>query len=217
MTTSSFRSIAALLILFLLATTRGFAQSSAGAIVGATAGVALVDSESSISATVSGGYRFNRAFGLGVELVIMPSLPQNLPSYYPFVRIDNAEGSITAFTTNVRLEIPTTPARIVPYVVMGGGVANVKESAEVIIAGGPVIDVSVLGLPRDLASLIYPPPDIRSPYTISTTELALTVGGGVSILAVHGMSIDVDVRYLHLMGNEDRNIGRFGGGVSYRF
>ena len=134
------------------------------------------------------------------------------------MRVDNANGSITAFTTNVRLEIPTTPARIVPFVVMGGGVANVKETADIIIAGGPVIDVSLLGgLPLDLGSLIYPPPDIRAPYTISTTELALTVGGGVSILAIHGMSIDVDLRYLHLMGTEDRSIGRFGAGVSYRF
>lgn len=167
--------------------------------------------------TASAGYRFNRAFGLGVELTLMPSLPRNLPGYYPFVRVDDPGGSITAFTTNVRLEIPTTPARIVPFVVMGGGVANVKERADVIIAGYPTIDVSLLGLPREFASLIFPPPDVRRPFTVSTTDLALTVGGGVGILAVHGMSVDVDLRYLHVMGNEDRHIGRFGAGVSYRF
>jgi opacity protein-like surface antigen len=213
---TSLRSIAALLMLFSLCASTGAAQSTSGAIVGGTVGVAVVDSNTDLSVTASAGYRFNRAFGLGVELTAVPSLPRNLPDYYPFARIDNASGSITTFTTNVRLEIPTTPARIIPFVVMGGGVANVKERADVIIAYPP-IDVSILGFPREVTSLIYPPPDIRSPYTISTTELALTVGGGVSILAVHGMSIDVDLRYLHLMGTEDRSVGRFGAGVSYRF
>src|SRR5262245_34353760 len=119
------RSIAILLMLFSLCASDGLAQPTSGAIVGGTVGVAFVDSESDLNVTASAGYRFNRAFGLGVELTMMPSLPRNLPSYYPFARIDNASGSITSFTTNVRLEIPTTPARIIPYVVMGGGVANV--------------------------------------------------------------------------------------------
>jgi opacity protein-like surface antigen len=134
--------------------------------------VAVVDSNSDVSMTASAGYRFNRTFGLGVELTLIPSLPHNLPSYYPFVRIDNPGGSITVFTTNVRLEIPTTPAPI---------------------------------------------PDIRAPFTVSRTDLALTVGGGVSIVAIGNMTIDVDLRYLHLLGDEDQSIGRFGAGVSYRF
>jgi opacity protein-like surface antigen len=213
---ASQRSIAILLLLFSLLASRVVAQSTSGAIVGGTVGVAVADSQNDLDVTASAGYRFNRAFGLGVELTMIPSLPRNLPNYYPFVRIDNPGGSITAFTTNVRLEIPTTPARIVPYVVMGGGVANVKESAEVVIAGS-TLDVRVLGLEPSIASLIFPPPDVRSPFTVSTTDLALTVGGGVSILAIHGMSIDVDLRYLHLMGTEDRGVGRFGAGVSYRF
>ncbi len=198
-----------------LCASSGYAQSSAGAIVGGTVGAAVVDSNTDISITAAAGYRFNRAFGLGVELTLMPSLPGSLPGYYPFVRIDNADGSITAFTTNVRLEIPTTPTRIVPYVVIGGGVASVKQSADVVIAGIPPLDVRIL--PSELVSLIYPPPDIRAPFTVTTTNLALTVGGGVSILATHGMSIDVDLRYLSLMGDEDQNIGRFGAGLSYRF
>ena len=214
---TSLRVITSLLMLFSLCASTASAQSTSGAIVGGTVGAAVVDSNTDLSATISAGYRFNRAFGLGVELAMVPSLPRDLPTYYSFARIDNASGSITSFTTNVRLEIPTTPARIIPYVVMGGGVANVKESADVIIAGVPPIDVRILGLDPSVTSLIFPPPDIRSPFTVSTTDLALTVGGGVSILAVHGMSIDVDLRYLHLMGTQDRSIGRFGAGVSYRF
>jgi len=203
-----FRS-AALVILFSLCAANGFAQSNSGAIVGGTAGVAVVESNADVSITASAGYRFNRAFGLGAELTLMPSLPRSLPDYYPFVRIDDAGGSITAFTTNVRLEIPTTPERIIPYVVVGGGVANVKQTADVIIQG----------VPTDVIPLIFPSPipDIRAPFSVSTTNLALTVGGGVSILATHGMAIDIDLRYLHLMGDEDQSIGRFGAGVSYRF
>jgi opacity protein-like surface antigen len=208
------RSTATFLIVFSVAVN---ARAQSGAIVGGTAGVAVVDSKSDLSLTLAAGYRFNRAFGLGVELTVMPSLPSSLPDYYPFVRIDNPGGSVTAFTTNVRLEIPTTPARIVPYVVMGGGLANVKRNADVIIAGFPPGDVRILSMVPGLTSLIFPPPDIRSPFTVSTTDLALTVGGGVSVLAVGGMSIDVDLRYLRLIGQEDRNIGRFGAGLSYRF
>jgi opacity protein-like surface antigen len=209
---------ASLFLVFCVSAVSARAQSSSGAIVGGTAGVAMVDSNTDFSLTAAAGYRFNRAFGLGVELTVTPSLPRNLPGYYPFVRIDNPGGSVTVFTTNVRLEIPTTPTRIVPYVVMGGGVANVKQSADIIIAGIPPIDVGIAGLfPPGLTPLIFPPLDIRSPFTVSTTDLALTVGGGVSVLATHGMSIDVDLRYLRLMGQEDRNIGRFGAGVSYRF
>ena len=42
--------------------------------------------------------------------------------------------SATVFTTNVRLEVPTTSRKIIPFVTAGGGVAAVTESYSVIYA-----------------------------------------------------------------------------------
>ena len=65
--------------------------------------------------------------------------------------------------------------------------------------------------------------------TQSSTDLALMAGGGISLLAAAHVSIDVDFRYLRFMADQttrrldptdsprDRNIGRFGVGISYRF
>jgi opacity protein-like surface antigen len=47
--------------------------------------------------------------------------------------------------------------------------------------------------------------------------MALTLGGGVSLLAGEHLSIDVDLRYLRILDTRNRNIGRFGAGASYRF
>ena len=119
---------------------------------------------------------------------------------------------MTIFTTNIRLEVPTTSPRVVPYAVAGGGVANVKERVDVILVGFDVAPPVASSTPP-----IYPSPAFDDLFLYSTISLALTAGAGVSILAGGHVSIDVDVRYLRLIGDEDRNIGRFGGGVSYRF
>ena len=47
--------------------------------------------------------------------------------------------------------------------------------------------------------------------------MALTLGGGASFLVTNHVGIDADLRVLHIMGNDSRNVGRFGAGVSYRF
>ena len=60
---------------------------------------------------------------------------------------------------------------------------------------------------------IIPP----QPVERSSTDLALTLGGGVSVLVVDHVSVDVDLRYLRLIGPRDLNVGRFGIGASYRF
>jgi opacity protein-like surface antigen len=190
------------------------AQPAGGAIVSGTAGVVAIGSGTDVSVSGAAGYRFNRAFGLGIEVTAAPTLSRHVPvplrSAIGSVR--DASGRLTVFTTNVRLEIPTTTPRVVPYAVVGGGVANIDERADVIIAVN-----SILPTPQTLIPLIYPPPDYSYRYASSTTGLALTVGGGASIVAVGRLSVDVDLRYLRLMGNGDRNIGRFGIGASYRF
>lgn len=212
----------ALLIAVLMFAVTADAQPQEGAVVSAVVGVAAVNSGTDVVVAVSAGYRFNRVFGLGIELTSVPSLSSDFQfPRIPSFAFDDDDGSMTVFTTNVRLEIPTTSARVVPYAEAGGGVANVEEHFPVFIAY-EVFPTSISATPpATVASstltgsvpLIYPP---RS-YPFSTTSLALTAGGGVSILAGRHLSIDVDLRYLRLMDAEDRDVGRFGAGVSYRF
>jgi hypothetical protein len=51
----------------------------------------------------------------------------------------------------------------------------------------------------------------------TTTSMALTLSGGASFLLNDHFAVDATLGVLYLMGNSSRNIGRFGGGVSYRF
>ena len=68
----------------------------------------------------------------------------------------------------------------------------------------------------NLPAAIFPPPSCCT-YLVSTTGLALTLGGGVSVLAGEHLSIDVDLRYLRIVDIPEFNVGRFGAGASYLF
>ena len=204
--------------------TPALAQTSQGAIVSGIASAFVTDSETAVSISVGTGYRFNRAFGLGIEFTAAPSVdsdrefPLALPSRGLPVDFLERERQVMVFTTNVRLEVPTTSSRFVPYAVAGGGVANVKESVDAIIALSSPRPILVQGpsiVPGIDFPEIYPP--IPYSYRLSTTSLALTLGGGVSLLAGEHLSIDVDLRYLRILDTRNRNIGRFGAGASYRF
>jgi opacity protein-like surface antigen len=193
-----------------------WAQPALGPIVsGAVSGIAI-DENAGLAFSGAAGYRFNRAFGMGVEILSMPSLEIGRPGPLSGngIRIDYADPStrLTVFTANVRLEVPTTSQRVLPYVVAGGGIASVQERVDVIIA----IETPFLTIPEIRYPTIYPPPT-WSPYVFSSTELALTFGGGVSLPAGGHFSVDVDLRYLRLVADRDRNVGRFGLGASYRF
>jgi opacity protein-like surface antigen len=200
-----------LLIAALTFSANVYAQPQEGAIVSGMVGAVAANSDTDVAISVSAGYRFNRVFGLGVELTSVPSLSSDL-TFLPIYAPQDVNGSMTVFTTNVRLEVPTTTPRVVPYAAAGGGVANLKQHFGVVIAYDIVPELrQVLPVP---VPQIYPTPRLQ---LFSTTELALTAGGGVSILFGRHVSADVDLRYLRLIGDQDRNIGRFGAGVSYRF
>ena len=205
--------------------TPALAQTSEGAIVSGIASAFVTDSNTAVSISVGTGYRFNRVFGLGIEFTAAPSvdsdrgLPFAVQSRALPVDFLERESQITVFTTNVRLEVPTTSSRFIPYAVAGGGVANVKEDVDGVIALSTQLTSVTSGRPGivpgiDLPS-IYPP--IPYSYRLSTTSMALTLGGGVSLLAGEHLSIDVDLRYLRILDTRNRNIGRFGAGASYRF
>src|SRR5688572_13283920 len=121
-----------------LAACPAWAQPAQGPIASGIVGATVVDSNANVSFTASAGYRFNSAMGLGIELTFVPTLEPDLPFGIPTVpygltspRFSEREGRATIFTTNLRLEMPTTSRRIVPFALAGGGVANLKESYDV--------------------------------------------------------------------------------------
>jgi opacity protein-like surface antigen len=180
------------------------AARAQGALVHGSVAAAVADGET--SPAFGGGitYRFNRALGLGVELTHVRSLESDFA--YIYCCRGETDATATIFTTNVRVEIPTTSSRIIPFVVGGGGVAAVSRSFPVYY--GQLAQLAPLGL-----SIVPGPPALET----TTTSMALTLGGGASFLVSGRVAVDADLRVLHIMGGEQRNIGRFGAGVSYRF
>lgn len=179
-------------------------QTIVSGVVAATTSLA---SKPEPSIAAAAGYRFNRLFGLGVEVTSVPTLKPNAAALVasgnsaPASAIVGTGGRATVFTANVRIDIAPASARIVPYVVAGGGAANMKETFDVT---PPVISA----LP-----VVIPPVSV----TQSSTDLVLAAGAGVAVRLGGHVSLVVDVRYLRLLGDEDLNVGRFGTGVSYQF
>ena len=116
--------------------------------------------------------------------------------------VSATDGQAIVFTTNVRIELRPVATRFIPYVVGGGGVASVKDNFTV------TLPVAVPGIP-----VVIQPQAV----TQSSTNLALTAGGGASIVMTDHVSVDVDVRYMRLIASRDLNVGRFGIGLRYRF
>jgi opacity protein-like surface antigen len=205
------RSLAFVALASVAAEGRARAQ---GAVVHGT--IAASTSDGSVGPSFGGavGYRFNRALGLEVELSHLRSIPSNYPSVYCCGR-DDDEGRTTVFTTNVRLEIPTTLRRVLPFVVGGGGAAAETRGYDLYYALAQ--ELASRGVPGGLDFNLFVPGAPREIRTTSTS-LALTLGGGASFLVTDRFSVDADLRVLHIMeSDKDRSIGRFGGGVSYRF
>jgi hypothetical protein len=222
MASSSARLAVTVWILVLLASSAG-AQSDAGAIASGSVAAAVLDSGTNASGTnvsVAGslGYRFNRVIGLGVEVTYIPSLkpalPSNVPSSYATVAYSAPSGDALFFTTNVRIEIPTTTRRVIPFAIGGGGVASTTQRYTLTVSPLlPPVPVGLVAIP-----IILPQPvPIQSRPVTTSTGLALTLGGGVSLLATDHFSIDVDLRSLYIRGVDGGAIGRFGVGASYRF
>jgi len=208
------------------------AQDDRGAVVSGSVAATNMASHTDVAFAGTFGYRFSRVFGMEIETTAVPSLgaPVSndfpyitlnsasvssvssagvLPVIYPGPVVDNPGGRLVIFTSNARVEIPTVSTRVTPYFVAGGGLASTRRTADIIYA------IPIL-LP---ASQVLPsqPRAIRYPAISSSTDLALTLGGGVDVRIMKRLAIEVDLRLFRLLGSEDTNVGRFGVGVRYRF
>lgn len=206
----------------------------AGAVVSAAAGATVMESRTELTLSGSGGYRFNRYVGLEVEITAMPTLKSAFPGspgdvviqsgsatvgssgsvlpgafIYPAPAYSNFDGRAVLVTNNVRVELPMPSGPLTPFFVAGGGVASVRHTADL---------TTNIGILTPVGSPL--PPGIRTVtehLTSSSTALALTIGGGVSVRMGSHASIDGDLRFFRLMGASDTNAGRFSVGIRYRF
>ena len=196
------------------------AQDDRGASIGGTVAALNMDSQTDASIAATFGYRFSRVVGFEIEATMVPdleaeSVPIAVLQIFPGPRIENAGGRAVIFSTNVRAHIPTTTSRLDPYFVAGGGMASVRYTADVayslptpIVVGGTLAP-GVTGIPVGRP--------ITSPFRVSSTDMALTIGGGLGVRVASRLFVDADLRMFRLLGEEDRNAGRFGVGIRYRF
>ena len=166
-------------------------------------GVSILSSSSVTALTsLTGEFTFNDS-----------SLPTRLlPAIFPQPRLENERSRAVFFTNNIKVPIPTTADRIDPYFVAGGGVANVRHTADFVVS--PII---LNGLPP---GIVLPPSLLETrttPLRSSSTSLALTVGGGAAFRVWSRAWIEADLRMFRMLGDEDQNAGRFGVGIRYRF
>ena len=220
MTIRCFFALAALVLIPAAA----LAQDRPGASVGATISAAAVDSDTELALSGAFIYHVTPVIGFEVEATYVPTLeafdddglisilsatPASL--IFPSPRLENPDGRMVIVSNNIRIAVPTRSTRLEPYFVAGGGIASVRETADYVY---PLYD------PRVLAARLGSPVggDIYSyPISQSSVDMSLTIGGGVSVRAFRQMSVDADLRMFRLLGQEDRNVGRFGVGVRYRF
>ncbi len=230
--------IAALVLLTL--SQEVFAADDRTASVGGLVSALNIRSDTALSLTGSFEFRFNRIVGLELEATMAPTLRSSFPNgpvilagstsaavlqggvvsslIFPPPVYANFGGRTVIFSNNVRIAIPTTVGRLEPFFVAGGGIASVRHSADLIYTPF-VFTGSPLGL--------TPTPSAGRPITQRVTssglDLALTLGGGLSIRTASQLWVDVDLRLIRLLGsqsqfgNDDENVGRFGVGARYRF
>jgi opacity protein-like surface antigen len=197
-----------------------------------------IEEGAALAITGAIGYRFNRIVGVSLELTGVPSFDPELPEVaaptplplgiggngpvsvgniggivfpVPAHEFSDEEGEATIFTANLRLDIPTRWRRLQPYVVSGAGVAHVRDEFTV-TTGFPRFILP--GLP---GTTIYDIPSISREVAQSSTDMAVTIGGGIGLRVAQQLVLEGDVRYLAVLGARDLQIGRFGVGISYRF
>lgn len=132
-----------------------------------------------------------------------------------------ARGDAEAFlaTTNLRAEFRADNERVRPYVTGGFGVARLESELEVPeVAASVQIDPRQPGGRGFMVGVDVRPgvASLTGPRSGSQTDLAFVAGGGVSVRLVKGLFVDAEARYFRLL-DPGRNVGRFGGGLSYRF
>jgi opacity protein-like surface antigen len=220
--------------------TPAFAQSDDNRVrLSFGAGLTAGTSDGELSLAGSAGYRFAKHFSFEVEFTAadegdrfdppfrilntavgsgrLPAGtnfgPLNLGRAEPITAIfpipieGGVEGSILMMTAGFRYELPVEGTRFRPYVSGGLGVARTEQEINIALA------TTTPASGRVSATISSSIPEIEDDFT--HTGVMASAGVGASLRVYKELSIDLNARYFRL--DRSRNLGSFGGGVSYRF
>jgi hypothetical protein len=221
---------------FVLLCLPGIASGQEGRGASVAGGVSATNMESRTSLSFSGAfaYHFSRVVGLELETTVVPTLRSEFPGVtiqnpvagvssssgiagelqyviYPPPSFQNQRGRAVIFSNNVRISIPTTSTRLDPFFVAGGGIASERHTADYIYA--------IPRLPQPLVGVSPIPSFTTTSQRLSSSSLglALTLGGGLSVRVAPQLAVEADLRLFRILDDQDRDVGRFGVAVRYRF
>jgi opacity protein-like surface antigen len=131
-----------------------------------------------------------------------------------------AESEALLGTANLRAEFRADNERVRPYLTGGFGLARLESELQTLEVAAPVqVDPRQRDGGRGFVVGAGDQPNtatVGRSGTQARTDLALVAGAGLSVRLVKGLFVDADARYFRLL-DPGRNVGRFGGGLSYRF
>jgi opacity protein-like surface antigen len=223
----------AVLVLFAVAAlaTPVAAQSTQGGFAGVIVSAATIENGTSAAVSGSVGYRFTPSVGFSIELTSVPtfdpdvSSPPSIPIIQtitpttfifppPTLTYEGDGGHAIAFTANLRIDAPNRRT-FAPFVVAGAGIGSVTDRVKITTTYSPGIILAGV-TPISIPTALVRPPVVQT-ITRTSTDFAVTFGGGVSVFSTKHLALEIDVRYLGVLGSRDLHIGRYGAGISYRF
>ena len=180
------------------------AQEDHGARVSGSFSGVLGEGDASIGWGGSVGYRFTPRAGMDFEVVGLPDF-----------KINEHElgGRGVAFLSQFVTEFPSPAHWLTPYVLGGGGVANVtRQQTFPVEPDGRTLVTRGRNFRGGLNDFI------GRGIGRAETSLALTVGGGVDFNILGKLAVGPNISFMKLFGNfEDLDLTRIGARAAYRF
>lgn len=191
--------------------------ASGGPQVSGIIGGSFAEGRNARAEAVAAGYRFTRTLSLEVEVGHLPNLGFDVgpvacflpPSSGCSAYTGQSGGRAVTFLTSMVVHAPMHRSRLKPYMLAGGGIANLRQS---------------IRFPR-CSSWVHCIPGDRS-----QNVPALAAGGGVEYRIWRGLELGMDARYLRLFTEpfptvlddpykipKPLTVVRFGTTVRYRF
>lgn len=179
-------------------------------------GGAFGDGDSAVLTSGGAGIRISRHLGLDLELLHAGDLGLSLDpgfiiqalgaEFAPVERIETSR--LVSFLTRMTVEFPVADGRLWPFLTGGGGVGNLHQTLE--FRNLPLPPSRIGGL----RPTIFPGPNIE----LSSTDLALTFGGGLDVRLWKGLAVGTEARYFRLLHQrEGFDFAFVTSRVSYRF
>ena len=169
------------------------------------------EGDTNTAAGGSVGYRFTPRFGFEFEALALPDFE---------IGGTDREGRGVAFLSNFVTEFPSPARWLTPYVQGGGGIANIRHSADFFFEdrdGRRTLapNRNRRGMPQAI------PGDARLVRVASgraETNLALSVGGGVDFSIWRGLAAGPNITFMKFIGGaDDIDLTRIGVRTTYRF